>query len=328
MNLISIRCGNIQCDSQPRGSSKELAELVESIREIGLLQPIVLNSKHEIIAGRRRLAACREAGLSHVSAVVCETLSDAKKAIFAERDENTCRVALKPTEMKELADRIRAIEKPKAEERQRDSHFQKSENSSGNDGAGNVARTATGRTDDVASNAAGTSRRTLDKIDEVVDSGDEELIKEMDETGKVDPVHKKLKEKRKPQTQKKHELKDSLGIDVPDDLRDLFGDPFLTDASDRIEKLTKETKSILRLTQGKGPAWAFLLCSEIMAHLKEAGEQLESARSQMVAAKPYAVCPTCNGKGCKNKGNTPTHCRQSGWLPLWRYTELKTGGDI
>ena len=45
---------------------------------------------------------------------------------------------------------------------------------------------------DKVARAVETSRNTLAKAQEVVDSGDEELIREMDETGKVSGVHKKL----------------------------------------------------------------------------------------------------------------------------------------
>lgn len=61
--------------NQPRVSFKDdsLAELSESIKEKGLLQPILVRkSEHgyEIIAGERRFRACIKAGLSEVPVIV------------------------------------------------------------------------------------------------------------------------------------------------------------------------------------------------------------------------------------------------------------------
>jgi ParB family transcriptional regulator, chromosome partitioning protein len=71
---------------QPRSVFDEeaLAELVHSIREIGLLQPIVVRpvpdaaeAPHfELVAGERRWRAAREAGLDPIPAIVRETADD------------------------------------------------------------------------------------------------------------------------------------------------------------------------------------------------------------------------------------------------------------
>ncbi|HEY7859546.1 MAG TPA: ParB/RepB/Spo0J family partition protein [Candidatus Nanopelagicales bacterium] len=70
---------------QPRTvfEPESLAELVHSIREIGLLQPIVVRpapdapGRYELVAGERRWRAGREAGLSVIPAIVRETTDDA-----------------------------------------------------------------------------------------------------------------------------------------------------------------------------------------------------------------------------------------------------------
>jgi ParB family chromosome partitioning protein len=72
---------------QPRSVFEEeaLAELVHSIREIGLLQPIVVRPvadaaadgpHYELVAGERRWRAAREAGLDPIPAIVRETADD------------------------------------------------------------------------------------------------------------------------------------------------------------------------------------------------------------------------------------------------------------
>lgn len=68
---------------QPRTVFDEeaLAELVFSIREIGLLQPVVVrrheDGSYELIAGERRLRASREAGLAVIPAIIRDTDDDA-----------------------------------------------------------------------------------------------------------------------------------------------------------------------------------------------------------------------------------------------------------
>jgi ParB family chromosome partitioning protein len=67
---------------QPRlvFDEEALAELAFSIQEIGLLQPIVVRpvgDHYELVAGERRLRACREAGLEHVPAIIRQTEDDA-----------------------------------------------------------------------------------------------------------------------------------------------------------------------------------------------------------------------------------------------------------
>lgn len=67
---------------QPRAVFDEeaLAELVYSIKEIGLLQPVVVRragSSFELVAGERRLRACREAGMTTIPAIIRDTEDDA-----------------------------------------------------------------------------------------------------------------------------------------------------------------------------------------------------------------------------------------------------------
>ncbi|MFV0461502.1 MAG: ParB/RepB/Spo0J family partition protein [Actinomycetales bacterium] len=63
---------------QPRQvfDEDELAELVHSIREVGVLQPVVVrpvSSGYELVMGERRWRACQQAGLDTVPAIVRQT---------------------------------------------------------------------------------------------------------------------------------------------------------------------------------------------------------------------------------------------------------------
>jgi ParB family transcriptional regulator, chromosome partitioning protein len=87
---------------QPREVFEEeaMAELVHSIREIGLLQPVVVRpvgeGRYELIMGERRWRATREAGMDVIPAIVRETSDDAllRDALL----ENLHRAQLNPLE--------------------------------------------------------------------------------------------------------------------------------------------------------------------------------------------------------------------------------------
>lgn len=87
---------------QPREVFDEeaLAELVTSIREVGLLQPIVVRQlspeRYELIMGERRWRACREAGLERIPAIVRAT--DDQQMLLDALLENLHRAQLNPLE--------------------------------------------------------------------------------------------------------------------------------------------------------------------------------------------------------------------------------------
>ncbi len=73
---------------QPRRNfdEKALRELADSIAQNGLLQPVSVrqrdDGRYELIAGERRVMACRMLGHEKIRAIV-ETVSDEKSAVFA-----------------------------------------------------------------------------------------------------------------------------------------------------------------------------------------------------------------------------------------------------
>ncbi|MFI6693690.1 ParB/RepB/Spo0J family partition protein [Streptomyces sp. NPDC050433] len=87
---------------QPREVFDEdaLAELVTSIKEVGLLQPIVVRQlgpeRFELIMGERRWRACREAGLERIPAIVRAT--EDEKLLLDALLENLHRAQLNPLE--------------------------------------------------------------------------------------------------------------------------------------------------------------------------------------------------------------------------------------
>ena len=90
------------CQNQPRKYFDEeaLAELAESIREHGIIQPLTVrklsSGYYQIIAGERRWRAARMAGLREVPVVIIE--ADDRKAMELAMIENLQREDLNPME--------------------------------------------------------------------------------------------------------------------------------------------------------------------------------------------------------------------------------------
>ncbi|MEV7724690.1 ParB/RepB/Spo0J family partition protein [Streptomyces sp. NPDC087917] len=87
---------------QPRKVFDEdaLAELVHSIKEVGLLQPVVVREttpgRYELIMGERRWRACGKAGLAHIPAIIRAT--EDEKLLLDALLENLHRAQLNPLE--------------------------------------------------------------------------------------------------------------------------------------------------------------------------------------------------------------------------------------
>jgi ParB family transcriptional regulator, chromosome partitioning protein len=105
---IGARFEDVPIDSiepnprQPREvfDDEALAELVTSVREVGVLQPVVVREtspgRYQLVMGERRWRACREAGFTTMPAIIRETPDDAllRDALL----ENLHRQQLNPLE--------------------------------------------------------------------------------------------------------------------------------------------------------------------------------------------------------------------------------------
>jgi ParB family chromosome partitioning protein len=107
---------------QPRSEFPEetLAALARSIREVGVVQPIVVrrrNGSYELVAGERRVRAARLAGLATIPAVIRE--GDDTEALRTALIENIHREDLSPLELaaafQELLDELDVTQEEVAE---------------------------------------------------------------------------------------------------------------------------------------------------------------------------------------------------------------------
>lgn len=157
-----------------------------------------------------------------------------------------------------------------------------------------------------------------DEQEEVVAAGPEAVVEKARE-------HREEKQRQKIKpipTRKKDPLKDALGTDVPSSLRDLFGDVWLAESAESLGTTLDVLKKAKRLTEKKSGAYgSFLKTETILKALASATIEVETAQAMLSEGRPHAVCPKCNGEKCKV-------CRNAGWLPKYRYRELKSEGKV
>lgn len=108
----------IKVEGRFRKELGDLSDLMKSIEEIGVLQPVVVTEDLRLVAGQRRLEACRRLGHEQVPVTVARHLGEARDLLAAERDENTCRKEMTASELYALGKALEELERPRAAARQ------------------------------------------------------------------------------------------------------------------------------------------------------------------------------------------------------------------
>lgn len=198
----SIPVAAVIVNGRARRDLQDIDQLAASIAALGLLHPVVLNGRHELIAGGRRLAAVKRLGWSHVPCRIVEGLDDAVAALRAERDENDCRQPLRPREAVDLGRRLEALERAAARDRQRVAG-PRSGRGAKSTASANLAEAVKGDTRDKVAAAVGMSRTTYAKAKAVADAAAadpalESVAAEMDRSGNVDAAYRTVTVNGKP----------------------------------------------------------------------------------------------------------------------------------
>jgi N6-adenosine-specific RNA methylase IME4 len=184
-----VPISKIKMSGRSRTDLGDIAGLAASIEEIGLLHPIVITADNKLIVGERRIAAFRKLGRAEIPANVAASLEDLSLLLKkAEHDENVCRKDFIPTEIFALGQSVESLERQAAKQRQgtrTDKH------------PGKLPESSKADTRDIVGRMGGVSGKTYEKIKAVVQSGDEKLIEQMNRTGKVGGVYKRLIVKQK-----------------------------------------------------------------------------------------------------------------------------------
>ncbi|HUT56718.1 MAG TPA: ParB N-terminal domain-containing protein [Phycisphaerae bacterium] len=194
-----MKIADIRIEGRHRKDLGDLRPLADSIAAVGLLQPIVVTEDLRLVAGMRRIEAIKLLGKDGIKAIQVKNLTDAEKLLRAERDENTCRKDLSPSEAVALGKALESLAKVEAKERQRE-HGGTAPGRPKNT-PGNLPEVSGEAREQVAA-AVGMKPRTYDKAKAVVKAAEADpslapVVEEMDRTGKVDPAYKKVKKRKK-----------------------------------------------------------------------------------------------------------------------------------
>lgn len=89
----------------------DISALMESMRKFGLLNPIMINTENELIAGHRRLESARRLGWDTIEVMVLEKDNELEK-LELEIEENVQRKNLTPEELADAYDRMEKLKNP------------------------------------------------------------------------------------------------------------------------------------------------------------------------------------------------------------------------
>jgi ParB/RepB/Spo0J family partition protein len=187
--LTALRSiADIMIGDRHRRDMGDLGMLADSIAHVGLLQPVVVTPANLLIAGERRLRACRDIlGWTEISVHVVD-LDQIAKGEFA---ENCQRKAFTPSEIAAISKALMPVEAAAAKKRQ---------SMAGGSAPGKLPEAVKpARAREKIAAFVGVSAKTLAKINAVVEAAETRpdkcghLVTEMDRTGKVDAAYRQVR---------------------------------------------------------------------------------------------------------------------------------------
>jgi N6-adenosine-specific RNA methylase IME4 len=180
----------IHVGERHRKDMGDIAGLARSIADVGLLHPVVVAPDGTLIAGERRLIACRKLGWADVPV----TEVDLDAVVRGEFAENAERKDFTLSEAVAIKRALEPREREAAKERQREH----GNTAPGRQNTPEKFSTVNGRALDKVARVVGKHRTTLAKAEAVVDAAEAEperfgkLLADMDRTGQVNGVFKRL----------------------------------------------------------------------------------------------------------------------------------------
>jgi ParB-like chromosome segregation protein Spo0J len=306
----SVKEISIDAKRLPRKALPKVEELMASIKQLGLLQPIGLEPDGTLCFGRRRFEAVKRLGWTRVDVRVLESTEDKLHYLRVQQDENEQREPLTPSEAADLARQLLPAAKEEAKARQTENLKKGRETpvvAICHNGETAEKPKAGAKARDVVAAAAGMSPRTMEKAVEVVEAADADPerngdLREVMDAQSVDAAHKELK---------KRKAADAVGTELPEKCAAAFA------ARPEFVKGSKLLADLEKLIAGAvgGPAGHYL--KGRLPHFQTA---LRNVRNQFLAGKPHAVCPYCAGA----KGDCDC-CKGCGWVPKHVYATSPAG---
>ena len=106
-----IPISSIKVKKRVRKDLGNLEELKASLRTYGLLNPITINGRYELIAGERRLTAAKELGWTNIHANIVDNLTEIEQ-LEMEIEENNQRKEFTDEELLEGYRRLERLRNP------------------------------------------------------------------------------------------------------------------------------------------------------------------------------------------------------------------------
>lgn len=254
----------------------EAAEFDRSVREIGIVSPVMADPEHGIIDGANRMRKAEELGIA-CPIVVMKDLSRGEKKQIAEQ-LNTAR---RQISIKEMKDR-------------REARLQEA-----------YTMRLAGRSFRQIGDKLGISHTQAQAdVEEMIErsGGKPQLDKVKGKDGAERPATAPDKSPKPPEVPADPDATDGApvtpatatdrkGTPIPDNLRDVLADRWHIGVANVLDQTTRQAKTVLK--------WSKYLDSEVVKHLKSAAELIR-------AAAPDCVCEDCKGEGC-------AECNTSGY---------------
>lgn len=105
---MKIAISEIKIKDRIREEQGDLSSLQASIMKLGLLNPILITRDKELIAGMRRLTACKNLGWKEIDAIMVDADTPLKK-LEIETHENLVRKDFTDDEMNKILTRKRRL---------------------------------------------------------------------------------------------------------------------------------------------------------------------------------------------------------------------------
>lgn len=184
----------------------DLTELKKSISEVGLIQPIVVSTTGELIAGERRLRACEELGIEPIYRMVDFTYPER-----AQIEENTIRKDFTPEEIYEIGKYYNEKLSKQGERTDKQLRSESEQSSK--------------KPIEIVAGAVGKHPSTISQINAIFESDDTQL-KEKVNKGKVtiNQAYKQVKKNKKhQQKQQRQEEAAKINDEIKQNITDITG---------------------------------------------------------------------------------------------------------
>lgn len=107
---MQVRIKDIIVKERARGNEGDLESLMKSMEKHGQLNPILINSKKQLIAGYRRLTAAKKLGWEKINATMLE-ITDKADMLAIEIDENVQRLEFESLDLEKAYNKLEKLRK-------------------------------------------------------------------------------------------------------------------------------------------------------------------------------------------------------------------------